>query len=1024
MVPVRLTLEGIYSYREAQTIEFNRLTEAKLFGIFGPVGSGKSTILEAMIYVIYGVIDRLNNEVKYNLMNLQSDRLFVDFEFKAGEQGRDFRATVESKRNKKRFTDISVPKFLYHAWKDGEWMPCTREDVIAAIGLNAQNFKRVVIIPQGKFQDFLMLRDKERTEMMMELFGELRRYDLGGKVAYLEGETNKKMIDLKGQLTGLGEVSEDALAESKKRLVGLREDAERLKKALQEGTERENQLKKVKQLVEERGVREEEEKGLLGQKESIAELLKQVEKYEYCLQYFQQPINRWEDSFRRLAESEKALSGYRERLVGKQQELTCFKEQYNELKLRYEERDQLKVRVERLEGVIRLRSLTVEQKDLRERHAKGEAMVATTREEVEVLKRQLAERKDRLEKLVQSIPDMKLLSDIREWYSQYHHSREEETRVREELKQVENELLKDKEVVLSHKQKYSFFADAESDTSEELLEVSEKRSQQIERELKGCRDELMHLNTRQRLVDFAKELSEGEPCPLCGALSHPAPLHAEEMEGVMRLTAERIKALEREREELNRRSSVLAIAGERKRLNLNRQVQAKIKQEEIQHKLQEHLSRFVWEGFAPDDVRHLKEEIDRAASLGNERKQLEAEVKQTESEIELKRGHLEKYSKRLEEIDREVVQRETQMELLREQLNGFDVTVYMETGLESLKGEKEKCLTVFEKLGKDYREATERLQLMENEYRKWEGGAEEKEKEIVLLREEKKSGEEKLSALLRESVYEDIAAVRGTLDKKLDLPASRSRINQFNQQLHVVRVRKLELEKLLAGVEYRAEEHEALVRQLEEYRLREREVLAEHGALANQVKDMENRAAARVKIGKELDVLDARLRNLQVLKSLFRGNDFVKFVSSIYLQNLCNAANERFYRMTRQRLKLELDEDNDFVIRDYMNEGRTRSARTLSGGQIFQASLSLALALTDNIRHLTGSDQNFFFLDEGFGSLDKESLRVVFETLKSLREENRVVGLISHVEEMQQELPVCVFVENTTERGSVVTIDN
>ena len=191
MVPVRLTLEGIYSYREAQTIEFNRLTEAKLFGIFGPVGSGKSTILEAMIYVIYGVIDRLNNEVKYNLMNLQSDRLFVDFEFKAGEQGRDFRATVESKRNKKRFTDISVPKFLYHARKDGEWMPCTREDVIAAIGLNAQNFKRVVIIPQGKFQDFLMLRDKERTEMMMELFGELRRYDLGGKVAYLEGETNK-----------------------------------------------------------------------------------------------------------------------------------------------------------------------------------------------------------------------------------------------------------------------------------------------------------------------------------------------------------------------------------------------------------------------------------------------------------------------------------------------------------------------------------------------------------------------------------------------------------------------------------------------------------------------------------------------------------------------------------------------------------------------------------------------------------------------------------------------------------------
>ena len=77
MLPVKLTLEGIYSYRERQTIDFTRLTEARLFGIFGPVGSGKSTILEAMIYAIYGTIDRLNNDVKYNVMNLQSDRLFV-----------------------------------------------------------------------------------------------------------------------------------------------------------------------------------------------------------------------------------------------------------------------------------------------------------------------------------------------------------------------------------------------------------------------------------------------------------------------------------------------------------------------------------------------------------------------------------------------------------------------------------------------------------------------------------------------------------------------------------------------------------------------------------------------------------------------------------------------------------------------------------------------------------------------------------------------------------------------------------
>jgi exonuclease SbcC len=78
------------------------------------------------------------------------------------------------------------------------------------------------------------------------------------------------------------------------------------------------------------------------------------------------------------------------------------------------------------------------------------------------------------------------------------------------------------------------------------------------------------------------------------------------------------------------------------------------------------------------------------------------------------------------------------------------------------------------------------------------------------------------------------------------------------------------------------------------------------------------------------------------------------------------------------------------------------------------------LALADNIQKITRSHQNFFFLDEGFGSLDKESLDIVFDTLKSLRSENRVVGVISHVEEMQQEIDVHLRVENHPERGSLI----
>jgi len=107
-------------------------------------------------------------------------------------------------------------------------------------------------------------------------------------------------------------------------------------------------------------------------------------------------------------------------------------------------------------------------------------------------------------------------------------------------------------------------------------------------------------------------------------------------------------------------------------------------------------------------------------------------------------------------------------------------------------------------------------------------------------------------------------------------------------------------------------------------------------------------------------------------------------------------------------------------VRDYLNGGKVRSVKTLSGGQTFQAALSLALSLADSIQQFTDSSQNFFFLDEGFGSLDKESLDVVFETLKSLRKENRIVGVISHVEEMQQEIDTHLRIVNDEETGSRV----
>ena len=131
--------------------------------------------------------------------------------------------------------------------------------------------------------------------------------------------------------------------------------------------------------------------------------------------------------------------------------------------------------------------------------------------------------------------------------------------------------------------------------------------------------------------------------------------------------------------------------------------------------------------------------------------------------------------------------------------------------------------------------------------------------------------------------------------------------------------------------------------------------------------------------------LEARKENIRTLSQLFTGSGFVNYVSSIYLRNLCDIANKRFHRLTKNQLSLQINDKNEFEIIDYLNDGRTRSVRTLSGGQNFQVSLSLALALAENVQSLTNSDKNFFFIDEGFGTQDAESVNIVFETLSNLQ---------------------------------------
>ena len=115
--------------------------------------------------------------------------------------------------------------------------------------------------------------------------------------------------------------------------------------------------------------------------------------------------------------------------------------------------------------------------------------------------------------------------------------------------------------------------------------------------------------------------------------------------------------------------------------------------------------------------------------------------------------------------------------------------------------------------------------------------------------------------------------------------------------------------------------------------------------LESKISKLEKDLALRRELLKKLEILQQRAADIGTLKKLFTASGFVNYVSSVYLQNLCNAANERFYKLTRQKLQLEITEKNDFQVRDFLHNGQVRSIKTLSGGQTFQAALCLALRI-------------------------------------------------------------------------------
>ena len=383
--------------------------------------------------------------------------------------------------------------------------------------------------------------------------------------------------------------------------------------------------------------------------------------------------------------------------------------------------------------------------------------------------------------------------------------------------------------------------------------------------------------------------------------------------------------------------------------------------------------------------------------------------------------NIEKYQTALDKINQEITIAETEAKTLHEQIISIEINNYKEYSSPKIEDERNLLLKEHVRLEKLFEKLNKQL---ESQRKEAHGLA----SILLTLEAELSSENSKLVAItkqvdeaLHKYNYTSINDIRQVLNQPIQLQDEKKKLLEYRQHKTLLEERLNQLQEDINNRVYNPEDHQNVLGELETLSKKLGEIYLEVGKLSEMIKKLKEGLEQKEKLTEEHGKLMLRAENIRTMKQLFKASGFVNYVSSVYLQNLCNAANERFFQLTKQKLSLEITSDNNFQVRDFMNGGKTRSVKTLSGGQTFQAALSLALALADNIQKITESDQNFFFLDEGFGSLDKDSLSVVFETLKTLRKENRIVGVISHVEEMQQEIDVHLQIKQYEDNGSTIT---
>lgn len=281
-----------------------------------------------------------------------------------------------------------------------------------------------------------------------------------------------------------------------------------------------------------------------------------------------------------------------------------------------------------------------------------------------------------------------------------------------------------------------------------------------------------------------------------------------------------------------------------------------------------------------------------------------------------------------------------------------------------------------------------------------------------------------LKDMLAKYRFDSAYTVKKFVMPTIDIEIMRKEISDYDEGRKNLDFKIDDLEKKLDGRKVKEEEFDRLNEEIVLLKDEIGELEKNNAVLFDRITAMKKDLEKKKKIKSEYDEVSNDYRLLDEIDRIIQGNKFVEYVATNHLKYIALEASKRLSTITNGRYALEINDALEFVMRDNFNGGERRGVDTLSGGETFLTSLSLALALSSQIQMKGNAPLEFFFLDEGFGSLDIELLDTVMESLEKLHSSNLSIGIISHVEELKNRVPVkLVVTAGEIGEGSKVKIE-